>query len=255
MLQVRNVDFDYGSRQILRDVSFDIPDHSVVSVLGPNGTGKTILLNCICNVNEYRSGSITIDGTDVRTLKGKEMAKAIGYVPQSAPRTRMTVFDSVLLGRKPYFELNASKKDLKKVADIIAQLHMEDYSLRYNTEISGGEFQKMQIARAAVQEPRLLILDEPTNNLDISNQQAVVDLVEELVEHNGMSVLMTMHDLNLAAQCSDAILVMSRGSVRGFGGPEIITPELVEEVYGIEVDVIVHEGTPVIVPKKRSRRR
>jgi len=248
MLNINHVCFSYGDRQVLHDIDLKIPDDSVVSVLGPNGVGKTTLLNCICNVLKPESGDVDIDGTPVSDLRGREMARNIGYVPQTPARARMTVFDSILLGRKPYFDINAKKEDLRLVADIIADMHMEHLALRYATEISGGEFQKMQIARALVQKPKVLVLDEPANNLDLTNQHMVMSLVRRISKEKGISALLTMHDINLAAAYSDVLIFLNDGKVDSCGGTEIVTPELVRRIYNIEVDVIYHKGATVIIP-------
>lgn len=248
MLNIRDLHFSYGQREILHGIDLDVPDNTVVSVLGPNGVGKTTLLNCICNVLKPQSGTIEIDGKRVNDLRGKEMARNIGYVPQTPSRAFMTVFDSILLGRKPYFDFNTRADDLRMVAEVIADLHMEDLSLRYATEISGGEFQKMQIARALVQKPKLLVLDEPANNLDLTNQHMVMNLVREISKERGISALLTMHDINLAAAYSDILVFINDGYVDTCGGTEIVTPELVKRIYNIDVDVIYHKGATVIIP-------
>jgi len=254
MLNVKSVSFSYGKREVLHDISFSVPDDSVVSILGPNGVGKTTLLNCICNIHKPQGGTIDVDGVGVMELRGKEMARNIGYVPQSPSRSRMTVFDSVLLGRKPYFELNAKEEDTRLVAEILADMHMEKLALRYATEISGGEFQKMQIARALVQKPKVLVLDEPANNLDLTNQHMVMSLIRKISKEKKISALLTMHDINLAAAYSDILIFMNNGEIDTCGGTEVVTPELVKRIYNIDVDVIYHKGATVIIPDIRRSR-
>ena len=253
MLSVRDICFSYGSRKILDGISFDAEENQVISILGPNGTGKTTLLKCICNIHKPDSGSVFVDGKDVLTLGGRELAKNIGFVPQSVPLSRMTVFDSVLLGRRPYIELSAGRHDIEMVSDILHALNMDGLSLRYLDEISGGEYQKVQIARAIVQEPKVLILDEPTNNLDMSNQHTTMHMVEDVVRNKGMCTIMTMHDLNLAIHYSDRFLFLCGGKVRAYGGVEVITEDLIKDVYGVEADIIYHRGVPFVVPRHSSK--
>ncbi len=247
-LSVKDLSFSYGGRKVLDRVSFDVKDNSIVSILGPNGVGKTTLLRCLCNLHRPQEGSILVDGTDVLTLSGRELAKHIGYVPQSTKPVRTTVFDTALIGRRPYMEWGVTKRDMEITESVLDALGLTGLSMRYADEISGGEYQKVQIARAMVQEPEILILDEPTNNLDIANQHVTMHAILNAVSSRGMCTIMTMHDINLAVHYSDRFLFIKDGRVWAYGGPEIITEELVHDVYGIDSDVITHKGMPFVIP-------
>lgn len=253
MLHVNNIDFSYDSNKVLKNISFDAADNNIISILGPNGVGKTTLLKCLCNVHKPDRGSVMIDGIDVLKLSGKEMSKNVGYVPQFVHRSRMTVYDSVLLGRRPYFELNATREDLHKVSEIINGMGLAPLALKYLTNISGGEFQKVHIARALVQEPKVLILDEPTNNLDIANQHKTMQMIESAVRSKGICTLMTMHDINLAVHYSDAFIFMDKGEIAAYGGTEVITEDLIKRVYDIDVDIVDYKGVPLIMPQTSSK--
>ena len=247
-LSVKDLSFSYGGRKVLDRISFDVKDNSIVSILGPNGVGKTTLLRCLCNLHRPQEGSILVDGTDVLTLSGRELAKHIGYVPQSTKPVRTTVFDTALIGRRPYMEWGVTKRDMEITESVLDALGLTGLSMRYADEISGGEYQKVQIARAMVQEPEILILDEPTNNLDIANQHVTMHAILNAVSSRGMCTIMTMHDINLAVHYSDRFLFIKDGRVWAYGGPEIITEELVHDVYGIDSDVIIHKGMPFVIP-------
>ena len=247
-LSVKGLSFSYGGRKVLDRISFDVEDNSIVSSLGPNGVGKTTLLRCLCNLHRPQEGSILVDGTDVLTLSGRELAKHIGYVPQSTKPVRTTVFDTALIGRRPYMEWGVTKRDMEITESVLDALGLTGLSMRYADEISGGEYQKVQIARAMVQEPEILILDEPTNNLDIANQHVTMHAILNAVSSRGMCTIMTMHDINLAVHYSDRFLFIKDGRVWAYGGPEIITEELVHDVYGIDSDVITHKGMPFVIP-------
>ena len=247
-LSVKDLSFLYGGRKVLDRISFDVEDNSIVSILGPNGVGKTTLLRCLCNLHRPQEGSILVDGTDVLTLSGRELAKHIGYVPQSTKPVRTTVFDTALIGRRPYMEWGVTKRDMEITEGVLDALGLAGLSMRYANEISGGEYQKVQIARAMVQEPEILILDEPTNNLDIANQHVTMHAILNAVSSRGMCTIMTMHDINLAVHYSDRFLFIKDGRVWAYGGPEIITEELVHDVYGIDSDVITHKGMPFVIP-------
>ena len=253
MIDVKDIRFSYGKNEVLKGISFQSMENTVISILGPNGTGKTTFLKCVCGVYKPSSGEILVDGTDISKLGGRELAKKIAFVPQSAPTSRMSVFDSILIGRKPYIEWGATRKDLDKVTEIIDALGMSDIALKYTDEISGGEFQKAQIARAIVQEPSVLILDEPTNNLDISNQHRTMHMIMDIVRERGMCTIMTMHDINLAVHYSDKLMFIKDGRIIAYGGTEIVTEELIKEVYGIESDIIYHKGIPLVVPKYSTK--
>ena len=253
MLSVRGLRFSYDDKPVLDGVDFDAEPNTITSILGPNGTGKTTLLKCLCNLHRPQEGSITIDGKDILSMPGREVAKYIGFVPQSSVPTRNTVFDTALIGRKPHMDWGMSKRDHEITWEILRALKLDDLALRRANEISGGEFQKVQIARAIIQEPSVLILDEPSNNLDISNQHRTMHTIMDFVRARGMCTIMTMHDINLAVHYSDKFLFMKDGKVADYGGIEIITEELIEKVYGIESEVIYHKGVPLVVPRFSSK--
>ena len=253
MLSVKDLMFSYGETPILKGVSFDAEPNTIISILGPNGTGKTTLLKCLCNLHRPQEGSITIDGKEVLEMPNREIAKHIGFVPQSTPPSRNTVFDTALIGRKPHMDWGMTKRDYEITWEILKALKLDHLALRKSNEISGGEFQKVQIARAIIQEPDVLILDEPSNNLDISNQHRTMHTIMDFVRSRGMCTIMTMHDINLAVHYSDKLLFLKDGKVAAYGGMEIVTEDLIEQVYGIESEIIYHRGVPLVVPRFSSK--
>jgi len=253
MFSVKDLDFSYGDHEVLKGISFDAEPNTIVSILGPNGTGKSTFFKCVCKVLKPNRGEVYVDGINILDLKGKELSKRIGYVPQTVPPSRISVFDAVLLGRKPYIDFTATRNDIRKVSEVIDALGLSALSLHYLDEISGGEFQKVQIARAIVQEPSVLILDEPTSNLDISNQHRTMHMIEDAVRSKGMCTIMTMHDINLAVHYSDRFLFFKDGKVEAYGGPEVITADLIRKVYGIDTSVVMHKGVPFVIPEHSSK--
>ncbi len=255
MIDVKDLTFRYSRNapDVLKGISFRSEENTVISILGPNGTGKTTFLKCMCGVQPPTSGTISVDGEDISSLTARELSRRIAFVPQSVPMSRLSVFDTVLLGRKPYFELGPTREDIDKVSEVIDGLAMAHLALKYVDQISGGEYQKTQIARAIVQEPSVLVLDEPANNLDIANQHLTMQMISGAVRSRGMCTIMTMHDINLALHYSDRFLFLNRGVVEAFGGPEIITPELIKRVYGIDTEVINHRGLPLVVPAESMK--
>ena len=253
LLEVKDLSFSYGERPVLNGVSFDAEPNTIISILGPNGTGKTTLLKCLCNLHRPQNGSVSVNGRDILSMPGREVAKHIGFVPQSSQPVMNTVFDTALIGRKPHMQWGMTRKDYEITWEILKALKLDHLALRKSNEISGGEFQKVQIARAIIQEPDVLILDEPSNNLDISNQHRTMHTIMDFVRSRGMCTIMTMHDINLAVHYSDKLLFLKDGKVAAYGGMEIVTENLIEQVYGIESEIIYHRGVPLVVPRFSSK--
>ena len=234
------------------DISFEAEPNTVISILGPNGVGKTTLLKCLCKIHNPQEGKVEVNGTDILNISGNSMAKLVGFVPQSITPTASSVFDTALIGRKPYMQWGVGKEDVAVTWETLRALKIDHLAMKRSNEISGGEYQKVQIARAMIQQPEVLILDEPTNNLDISNQHITLRTIMDAVASRGMCTIMTMHDINLSVYYSDKFLFIKNGKLAAYGGKEIITPELIRDVYGIDVDIITHKGKPFIIPDLES---
>jgi iron complex transport system ATP-binding protein len=247
-LELNGIDFSYGKRQVLDDVSFTVKDKDLVSVLGPNGVGKTTLIKCINRVLTPDAGSVFIGGSDLHQMSKKDIAKNIGYVAQRSETSKTTVFDSVLLGRKPHFQWDVTEKDMRLAGRVLHLLGLDGLALKYIDEISGGEYQLVQIARVLVQQPKLILLDEPTSSLDLANQHMIMHLVRNIVKKNNMAAIMVIHDLNLAIRHSDKFVLMKDGMVYSVGGIEVITQENIKAVYNIEAYVESVRGVPVVIP-------
>jgi iron complex transport system ATP-binding protein len=245
---VNGIDFSYGSRRVLDGVSFAVKEKDLVSVLGPNGVGKTTLIKCINKVLTPDAGSVFIEGSDLHRMSKKDIAKNIGYVAQRSETSRTTVFDSVLLGRKPHFQWDVTEKDIRLAGRVLHLLGLDGLALKYVDEISGGEYQLVQIARVLVQQPKLILLDEPTSSLDLANQHMIMHLVRNIVKKNHMAAIMVIHDLNLAIRHSDKFVLMKDGMVYSVGGLEVITPENIKVVYNIDAYVESVRGIPVVIP-------
>jgi iron complex transport system ATP-binding protein len=250
-LEVKGVSFSYGDTEALSDISFDAGDGELVTLVGPNGSGKSTLLRCIDKLLKPKRGVILIRERDISKMNLRELAQTIGYVPQSAVNTfPFTVFDVVLMGRKPYISWGVGKRDIELVSETLDFLGLSEMAGRYFNELSGGERQKVLIARALAQEPELLLFDEPTSNLDIRHQLEVLDITKALKGEKGVSVIMAMHDLNLASRFSDRIIMLNKGKLFATGTPkEVLIPQNIREVYGVEVEVTQRNGEyPHILP-------
>jgi iron complex transport system ATP-binding protein len=248
ILRVKDVEFGYNSHPILRGLSFEISGGSILGVLGVNGAGKSTLLKCINKILEPDKGCVLIDDQDLSSLTRSGIARRIGYVPQTHEADQLTVFDTVLLGRRPYIEWNATGRDLEVVERVIRLMRLETLAHRPMHKLSGGESQKVVLARALAQEPDLLLLDEPTSNLDLKNQLEVMNLVRHAVMDHGLAAVISIHDLNLALRFADRFLLMKDGRIHTLSPRDGLTAEIIKEVY--DVDVILQEigGYPVVIP-------
>ncbi|MBI9108439.1 MAG: ABC transporter ATP-binding protein [Spirochaetales bacterium] len=248
ILNVRDLNFRYNKFPVIRDVSFDVGEGEIISILGPNGAGKTTLLKCLNRILSPRKGTVLIDGKDSRDMGQARIARKLGWVPQRGESSRMKVYDLILLGRKPYFRWGPGKTDHLQVEEAIRLLGIEALSMCYADEISGGEFQLVQIVRALAQNPRVILFDEPTSSLDISNQHRLMAKIHSLIHAGSRAAVMTMHDINLALRYSDKFILLKDGCIYAAGGRSIITPENIEEVYNMEVKVVEAGGYPIVVP-------
>jgi iron complex transport system ATP-binding protein len=249
ILSVDKVGFSYKSDPVLQDVNFNVKKGDLVSILGVNGSGKSTLIKCINCILKYKQGVIQVENRNIKKMKGIEVAQKIGYVPQKSDTGFLTVFDAVLMGRKPYIKWDVSKKDIKLTERILKVMGLEAYALRYINELSGGELQKVVLARALVQDPQILLLDEPTSDLDLKNQLEVMNIIKDVCQEHRITSLVVMHDINLALRYSDKFIILKEGRVFSTGGPEIITSEAIKEAYGVEVQIENFQGFPLIIPK------
>ena len=250
-LQVVDIVFGYDEGSaILEDVCIEVAPSKILSIVGPNGSGKSTLLKCIDRILKPQGGSILIDRREVMKMSRMEIAKTLGYVQQSVSRGfPTTVFDTVLIGRRPHLGWRTSGEDEERVWEVLRLLDIDELALKYFSELSGGQQQKVLIARALAQEPEVLLLDEPTSNLDIKRQLEVMDIIKDLVKKRLTTAIIAIHDLNLASRYSDKIILMRGGRVVSAGDPSFVfTAENIASVYGVEASVRKQSEAPYIVP-------
>lgn len=248
-LDARELRYGYNGEPVLRGVDLSVAAGEVLAVLGPNGVGKTTLLRCLNAIQRPKSGVVEVEGVDVFRMSAAEVARRMGYVAQRGEACRMTAFDAVLLGRLPHITWRAGEHDHALTAAALERVGLTRLSMRFIDRMSGGELQRVCIARALVQEPAVMLLDEPTSSLDLAGQIGVLSTVRDVARGHGVAVVMTMHDLNTALRFADSFVFLRDGEVFARCGREGVTAGLVEEVYGVAVDVLRHEGAPVIVPR------
>jgi iron complex transport system ATP-binding protein len=250
-LTVNKLSFKYDGTQVLKDVDMEVKLGEMLSIVGQNGSGKSTLLKCINRILKTQQNTVLIDGEDVSKLNLKELSKIMGYVPQSATNTfPFTVFDIVLMGRKPYIHWSLSERDTEIVAEMLDYIGIGELAMRHYNELSGGEQQKVIIARALAQQPQFLLLDEPTSSLDIKHQLEILCILKSLAKTQHCSVIVAMHDLNLASRFSDRMLMLKQGCIFTVGTPDaVLTEENIESVYGIKTQVSNSIlGSPQVTP-------
>jgi iron complex transport system ATP-binding protein len=256
MLQAKGVFFRYSKRPVLEGIDLQVREGELCSILGNNGAGKSTLLKCLAGILRPCRGAVYLGGDDTANLSRREAALRLAYVSQQeAGVARLTVFDTLLMGRRPHIAWSVEEQDLHVVERVIEALDLEELALRYINELSGGEYQKVVIARALAQEPRVLLLDEPTANLDLHNQLEVMETVRLAVDKQGISSLMAIHDLNLALRFSDKFLILQNGSVLAYGGPEVVSPANIGRAYGVKVSVEQSNGRKTVTPLRLLERR
>lgn len=248
----------YDDHVAVNSLTIDVPPGGWLCLIGPNGAGKSSVLRSICGLVAH-SGSVTIAGNDTAAMSRRRLARHVAYVPQAPVLPAdMTVFDYVLLGRSPfisYFGV-ASAADRRLAEDALTRLDLVDLAERRLDTLSGGECQRLVLARAVAQCAPVLLLDEPTSALDIGHQQQALELVDRMRTENGITVVSAMHDLTLAGLYADRLALLHESQLVAEGIPsEVLRPELLSEFYGISVRVH-HEddGTVIVVPNRRSRR-
>jgi len=240
-LKIDRVQFYYEARKVLDEISFEAGEGEFIGLIGPNGSGKTTLLKIIDGILKPRIGSVYLDCKRISELDPKELARELAIVPQTADLSfDLKVFDVVMMGRYPYlgklsFEGEVDEEKVRFWMKLTNTLHLAERSIK---EVSGGERQRVLIARALAQEPRILLLDEPTSNLDVCYQIEIMNLLKELVEKLGLTIICAIHDLNLAARYSDRIILINGGRIKGIGRPiEVLTKENLREVFKIEAKI------------------
>lgn len=244
MIELSRVTLGYDHRTVLSDISVRAREGRIVGLIGPNGSGKSTLIRGMARLINLFSGHIFIDGRDLTTYKREEIARLIATVPQNAVLPEaFTAFEVVIMGRTPHLGLLRGERETdRRIAwQAMEATRTEFLADRRVGELSGGERQRLVVARALTQQPSILLLDEPTAHLDISHQVEILDLIKGLSLDRGLTVVIALHDLNLAAQYCYWLVMLSEGRVHSEGPPDqVLTVRGIREVYGAEVCVQPH---------------
>jgi iron complex transport system ATP-binding protein len=261
ILEVEGAGFSYdGERDIFAGISFAVEQGEVLAILGSNGTGKSTLIKCVMNLHPLDTGTVRLEDRDLGEMTYREIARCTGYVPQANQVVfPFSVFDFVLMGRSPHLSVfqNPSREDVEITWQVIENIGIAHLAARPISEISGGERQMAMVARALVQQPALLIMDEPTSHLDFGNQIRVLDLIDRLAEQ-GIAVLMTTHFPDHGFIVSHKVAIIHDGAFISHGyADEVITAENLRIAYGTDVMVkyIEEAGRNICIPMYRCRCR
>jgi iron complex transport system ATP-binding protein len=250
-LRVNGIDFSYGSDPILKSVGLELKRTEVLGILGPNGSGKTTLVKCINRILTPSQGEILLNSESVLRMKIKDVARHIGYVPQNSTNEFSTpsVYEVVMMGRRPHsVGWQSSDKDDRIVWDSLKELGVEDLASRPFNRLSSGQTQRVLMARAITQEAEVLLLDEPTSNLDVKYQMEVMDVVRGLAKNRGVGVCAIIHDMDIAMRYCDKIIMLEDGRITAAGTTEeVLTPENIYDTYGVRVAIDTNYGRPHVI--------
>lgn len=247
MLEIRNLVFGYDRQNpVLKGVDLELEEGKVGILMGRNGAGKTTLFKIITGVLKPDAGKILFDGRDLLQMSRRERAGIVAYVPQQIDFGALTVYQTVLAGRVSYYNIRPSKADLEVVENVLAEMDLQDVSCRNVQELSGGERQKVAIARALAQQPRVLVFDEPTGNLDIANELLIINEAKKIAHKKGIIVFSSIHDLNQAMYFGDRFFFMKDGRIRCSGGPEVFEENIVRDIYGVFAKIVENDGEKFI---------
>lgn len=254
-LEIRDLAFGYQKHPVFEHVSMSVREVSFGCIIGPNGVGKSTLLKCLNGILSPSAGTITLDGQSVRSMSLRERAAHFGYVPQfTAVSSGLTVLETVITGRMPKMQAKASARDIAAAEAILRELNLTDFAMRDMFRLSGGERQRVLVARALAQEPELMLLDEPTSNLDLHYQLETMEILRDLTRQKGIAVLAVIHDLNAVARYADQVFLLSRSGIAAAGTPEeVINEENMRSAFGVQSAFSRIAGHQVMVPIKSIR--
>ncbi len=243
MLEIKNLVFGYDKNSpVLQGIDMSLEEGQVGILLGRNGAGKTTLFKIMTGALKPDGGRILFDGQDLLQMSRRQRAGIVAYVPQQLDFGSLTVYQSVLTGRVSYYTVRPSRKDLDVVDEILCETGLDKISCRDVQELSGGERQKVAIARALAQQPRVLVFDEPTGNLDIANELLIINEAKKIAHSKGIIVISSIHDLNQAMFFGDKFFFMKDGTIKYFGGPETFDEATIKDVYGVSARVVTENG-------------
>ena len=247
MFEIKDLRFAYKKgTPVLNGVNLALGDGEIGVLLGKNGAGKSTLFKCVLGLVKP-TGGILFDGKDITKLSRTERAKLVAYVPQEISFGDLTVFDSVLTGRISHFGMIASKEDRDVVAGVLKELEIAHIASKNVNQLSGGERQKVAIARALAQEPKMLVFDEPTGNLDIQNEKLIFDIAKRIAREKNITILIAIHNINFAFAFGNKFFLVKDGEIKHAGSVEILNEETIKDTFGVDTKIFEVEGHKGII--------
>ena len=249
MLEVKDLHFRYSGRspEVLRGASLSLQKGEIGVLLGRNGAGKSTLFKTLLGIETPSSGELLLDGQSLLSMRVKERARHVAYVPQNVTFGDLTVFDTVLTGRLSRFGWSAGREDYAAVERVLDEMGLSGFASRYADRLSGGEKQKVAIARAIVGDPELIVFDEPTGNLDLAGERLLMTEARKLARDRGITVLCSLHDLNEALELGDRFFFLQDGVIRFAGGKELFTGDVIREIFGVDVRIVHVDNQRLII--------
>lgn len=252
MLEIKDLKFSYGKKEdVLKNINLNLEPGQIGIILGKNGSGKTTLFKNILGICKPKSGTVSFNGKNLSKMSMRERASTVAYVPQHIHFGSLSVYDSILIGRVSRFGLKASQSDFEVVDKIIEEMQLTPLASKNAEELSGGEKQKVAIARALVQEPKVLIFDEPTGNLDIANEELIIEEAKKIAREKNIAILSSLHDLNQALSFGQKFFFIKDGIIKYCGNSNIFTSEVLEDIYGIHTKILEIEGQKIILGDRK----
>lgn len=250
LLSARGVSYGYprAAKPVFSDLDLEVHPGEMLAILGNNGAGKSTLLHLLAGIAKPHTGQVLVDGVDMGSLGRRQVARRIAFVAQQQTIPHLSVYDEVLLGRKPHIAWNITERDRQIVAESIASLGLSGFAHRFCDELSGGERQKVFLARALAQEPQVLVLDEPTSALDPKNQLEVLRVVSEVTHRGDLATVLVLHDINLALRFCDRFALVRDGGMVACGGAQAVSDETLSVTYDAPFKLVSIDGVRVAVP-------
>ncbi|MCF8366931.1 MAG: ABC transporter ATP-binding protein [Bacteroidales bacterium] len=249
-IRVEGLNFSYRTKKVIKELDLIFDSGKITALIGPNGSGKSTLIKCVGGILPVKNKAVFIDDKDLTLLSGNTKARLMGYVPQQERQVfSSTVFETILMGRKPYLGWSPVAGDYEIINHVLLQLDLESISGEYLNELSGGQRQRVLIGRALAQQPEILLLDEPTANLDLKHQLEVMQILKRLAAM-GLTIIIAVHDLNLAAKYCDRVVMLENGRIFASGDKQIFTTENIRKLYEVETEIMEKNGSKVIIPLK-----
>ncbi len=251
-IEMKDLEFGYNPEvPVLKDINYVLDKPEFVCIMGPNGVGKSTLIHCINKILKPTGGFVYVNEKEVREYKLKELAGHMGYVPNSSEDSfPLSVVDTVMVGLQNDHKFGTNDSDLQRVYEVLRLMKIQHLAMRDFNELSAGQHQKVMLARGLVRKPEIVLLDEPTSNLDIRHQIEVTKVLSQLPAKEGMLVIMICHDINITAKYADKILMLHGGGIYAVGTPsEVLTKENIRTVYGVDADVMEIDGRPHVILK------